>query len=463
MLGDGGHQRRRRGVGVLPAQEVDGSALGDHPLHVRRRPARTRDTAPPDRGLEEQRQRLLNGGDRVACRPVVPVEGATQKAVPEGRGRGMRAQDLLGLRGVVRVSDPHEHVVQGRLGERCGVEVGLQDLRRLGRVEAGRLVAGAAAHGAADGPGGEGLGATLGRHGVGAPLDRVPDELRYAGREVERIEDVNRSVVRCTCSDRQVEVVGLGQGDKRGTRGGQQRRRQEVEGLARPLGAEHTGGSIEGHPQVHAAGNFGPPEPPAELGRVDGCHWCLPRARSGRSVRRLLISCPRPRTAATSCLAAMPNWAKGPTVRHHKERPSVAAAARTSSTTAAAAKTSASGGSTSRRGAGSPRPGSPASSPRMLGSQILPRPHKALTTQREGKSLPRRQCEEGGEQPHQPYADRYLPGGREDIGTPVLNPHVPSSARGIRVDTLVPGAVTLSGPGPLYVLSPLPARSSRSR
>ena len=78
------------------------------------RPARAGHAAPPDRLLEEQGHRLLDGGDGVPGRPVVAVQGAAQQAVPERRRVRVGPQDLLRLGGVVRVGDPLQHVVERR-------------------------------------------------------------------------------------------------------------------------------------------------------------------------------------------------------------------------------------------------------------------------------------------------------------------------------------------------------------
>ena len=84
-----------------------------------------------------------------------------------------------------------QYVVEGRARERCGVEVRLKHLRGLGRVEPRGLVAGPSADRAADGSRRERLGPTLGGHGVGAAVDRIPDQRGHAGREVERVEHVD--------------------------------------------------------------------------------------------------------------------------------------------------------------------------------------------------------------------------------------------------------------------------------
>ena len=52
------------------------------------------------------------------------------------------------------------------------------------------------------------------------------------------------------------------------------------------------------------------------------------------------------------------------------------------------------------------------------------RPHESISLHGEGNSLPRGQSQEGCQQPHESDPQGDLPGGREGIGTPALNPHV---------------------------------------
>src|SRR3954469_17829101 len=103
----------------------------------------------------------------------------------------MRPEDLLRLGRVVRVRDPHQYVVQRRALKRGGVEVRLEHLRRLCRVEPCRLVPCATGHRTADGPGGERLRPSLGGHRVRTTVDRIPHEGGCAWGEIEGIEDVN--------------------------------------------------------------------------------------------------------------------------------------------------------------------------------------------------------------------------------------------------------------------------------
>ena len=85
-----------------------------------------------------------------------------------------------------------QQVLEGASGQRRGVEVALQHLGGLGRVEPGRVVGVAAGDRAFDGAGGEGLGASLGDERVDAAADRVPDHLGQAGNQPERVEHDTR-------------------------------------------------------------------------------------------------------------------------------------------------------------------------------------------------------------------------------------------------------------------------------
>ena len=165
----------------------------------------------------------------------------------------MGAQHLLRLRCVVWIGNPPEDVLEGAAAECGGVEVGLQHLGALGGVEASCLVACASGHGSSDGAGGERLGAALCGHRVLAPGDRVPHQLRCAGHEVEGVEHRHRSAVRAAMLDGEQEVLGLGERHQRRAGVGQQRGREQVEGLAGALGTVDAGGPVVRHPQLHPA------------------------------------------------------------------------------------------------------------------------------------------------------------------------------------------------------------------
>ena len=99
------------------------------------------DAAAADVLLEEQAHGLLDGGDGVAGGAVVSVECAVEQPLPERCRVGVLTQDLGGLGGGRRFGDPGQDVLEAAAGQRGRVEVGLQDLGRLGRVEPGGVVA----------------------------------------------------------------------------------------------------------------------------------------------------------------------------------------------------------------------------------------------------------------------------------------------------------------------------------
>ena len=129
------------------------------------------DAAAADALLEEQGHGLLDSGDGVAGGSVVAVQRPVEQSVPEGCGVGVLAQDLGGIGGGQRFGHPRQDVLEAAPGQRGGVEVALQHLGGLGRVEAGRVVGVPAGDGALDGAGGERLGASFGDQGVDAALD----------------------------------------------------------------------------------------------------------------------------------------------------------------------------------------------------------------------------------------------------------------------------------------------------
>ena len=289
MLGDRGHQRRGGRVGVLSPEQVHGAAGTDHLLEIGGGSTRTGNAAASDRLLKEQRHRLLDRRDRIAGGPVIAVQSAAQKSIPERRRGRMGPQDLLRLGGVVRVGDPHQDVVQRCTGERCRVEVRLQHLGRLRSVEPSRLVACAAGHRPADGSRGERLGPALGVIESAQPSTGSHTSAGDAGREVERVEDVNGPITSRPRPDGQVEILGLSQRHERGTRSAQQRGCEQVQRLARPLRPVDAGRAVERHPHVDTARDSRPPKPPAKVGRLDDSSP-PPSTRSGRILLRLRMS-----------------------------------------------------------------------------------------------------------------------------------------------------------------------------
>ena len=152
------------------------------------------DAASPDRALEEQRQRLLDGGDGVAGGAFVAVQGAAQQTVPQRLGGRVGAQDLLGLRVLPGVGDPRRAPRRGRARRarrRGSRPAGPWRTRRRRTGRPGRrtgrwrrvMV-----------PAANALRPPFGEHRVLAPGDRVPDQLGGAGGEVEGVEDRHRPV-----------------------------------------------------------------------------------------------------------------------------------------------------------------------------------------------------------------------------------------------------------------------------
>ena len=219
-------------------------------------------------GLEEQRHRLLHGGDGVAGGAVVAVQGAAQQPVPERRRVRVGAQDLLGLVGVAGVGDPLQHVLErcGRSGRRRGSRPAAPWRPR--RRRSGPRRRRASGDRALDGAGGERLGPPLGDHRVGAAGDRVPHQLRQPrapGRTGRAPRPAGCRLARGVEGEQQ--VVGLGQRHQRRARRVQQRRGQQVEGLARALRPVDAGRSgrraptaprLAGPPRTRAATPPGP-------------------------------------------------------------------------------------------------------------------------------------------------------------------------------------------------------------
>ena len=206
----------------------------------------------------------------VAGGAVVAVERPVQQAVPERLGVRVASQDLHRLGGRGRVGDPLQDVLEGLPGQGRGVEVALQHLRRLGGVEPGSIVAGAAGDRTLDGAGGEGLGAPLGDLGVHAAGDRVPDQLvDDALGQAERVEDHARPVVAGAFGEAEQQVLDLRQGDQGSARGAEQRRGEQVEGLAGALRADHAGGAVPRHPQLAATRLVRVTDAPAHVPRVE--------------------------------------------------------------------------------------------------------------------------------------------------------------------------------------------------
>ncbi len=245
---------------------------------------RAGDAALPDVGLEEQGHGLLDGGDGVAGGAVVAVQGGVEQARPELGGVWVAAQDFAGVAGLARVGDPLQDVVQGAAGQGGGVEVGLDHLGGFGGVEPGGVVA-VGGRATLDGAGGEGFGAAFGDHRVDATVDRVPHQGGEAGGQPERVQHRDRAVFGAA-GDGQQQVIGLGQGDQRGTGRRQQRRGEQIQGLAGTLRADHPGGPVPRAPQLTSVGLPRLPDPPTDLFRVKPSHLVPPQSGLGEVVCR---------------------------------------------------------------------------------------------------------------------------------------------------------------------------------
>lgn len=104
-------------------------------------------------------------------------------------------QDLCGVRGRQRFGHPGQDA-QTSPGQRRSVEIPLQDLRSLRRVEAGRIVRVAARNRSLDGASSERLGASLSNQGINASADRVPHHFGEPWDEPEGVEHHAGTVLR---------------------------------------------------------------------------------------------------------------------------------------------------------------------------------------------------------------------------------------------------------------------------
>src|SRR5665647_2977747 len=275
-------------------------------------------------GPGRQRRRMSSWKNRdMACWTVVVVLPAVRSSPwrapwsrPCQNGVGVFTQDLGGVGGAHRVRDPAQHVLQASPGQGCGVEVDLDDLGGLGRVEASRVVTVPSVDGTLDGAGGEGFRASFGDHRVDASVDRVPDQLGDADRESEGIEDDAGPVIAGAAGHAEKEVVEFGQGDQRGAGRGEQRGSEQVQSLAAALRSDDAGGAVPRHPKLSASRFACPADPPADaLGvkhsQLHGRLRSLPY-RSGRTTALALRSLVRPSICSASARVAMPWTRWGP-------------------------------------------------------------------------------------------------------------------------------------------------------
>ena len=268
-------------------------------------PARAGHAAAPDGGLEEQRQRLLDGGDGVAGGAVVAGQGTLQQPVPQRRRAGMVEQDFGGFVGGQGSCHPAQHPVQGvrRRGRRRGSSTAA--LWRPRRRRSGLRHRRCCGRGF-DGAGGERFGSAFGHHRVDAAGDRVPDQFGQPGGLAERVTHHAGPVAAVAGGEGEQQVVGFGEGDQGGAGCGEQGGAEQVQGFAGALRADHPGGAVPRAPQVPGVGFGRFPDPPPHLGRVEprcGRSCCVKRmsgsvsdrgsgavrAVSGRVIRRARV------------------------------------------------------------------------------------------------------------------------------------------------------------------------------
>jgi hypothetical protein len=274
-LGDRGHQRRRGGIRILPAQQINGAAAADEISQIRGGAAATRDTAAPNVVLEKQAHRLLHCGDRVAGRPIITMQRTLQQPVPIGGGMRMLAENLRRIRRDRGVCDPTQHMVQGPARQSCGVEERVDHLRRLSGIETGGVVPMPTGDRTLNRAGGERLGPPLRHHRINTARHRIPYQLRQPSGQPERIQHHTGTIITRPHRETQQQIIHLGQGHQRRTRRLKKRRSKQIKSLAAPLRADDTGGAVPRHPQLPAAGFVGSAEPPTQhLSRLeDHLHW----------------------------------------------------------------------------------------------------------------------------------------------------------------------------------------------
>ena len=113
------------------------------------------------------------------------------------------------------------------------------------------------------------LRTAFGDQRIQTPQHRIPHQLGQALGQTERVQDQDRSPTPGSCPEGQQQVIDLGQSDQRRPGGLEQSRDQHVQGLTRPLRADHPRGPVIGHPQRSPApGMTGGPQPPPDLARV---------------------------------------------------------------------------------------------------------------------------------------------------------------------------------------------------
>ena len=180
----------------------------------------------------------------------------------------MRPQDLQRLRRRARAGNPSQHVIHGAAGQRRRMEEAHQHLRRLGGVEACRVIT-CPVRGRADRAGSERLRPTLSSNPIHAPDQRIPHQLGQARRQIERVQHHARPAIPDSSRPRQQQIIRLRQRHQRCTRRPNQRRREHVQRLARPLRTDHACRPVPRTEHLPSPRHPRLPNPPADLPRVE--------------------------------------------------------------------------------------------------------------------------------------------------------------------------------------------------
>ena len=200
--------------------------------------------------MHERPHRQLHGRRRVGR--------TTQRAAQQGRPVRLSMR-VLGQDGRCRlvperVGHPSHDVVERAAGQRGGVEVALQHLRRLAGLEPRTRRVAAGRCGRQDGGRRERPGPPGGDRRVDASAQRIPDEGRRSRQQPGRIAYEDGPIATRTPDQRQQHVVGIGTHLQQRTRRGERRLRQDVARLLRVRRADDAGHPVDRHPQGGASG-----------------------------------------------------------------------------------------------------------------------------------------------------------------------------------------------------------------
>ncbi|SJN21434.1 Basic proline-rich protein precursor [Luteococcus japonicus LSP_Lj1] len=199
------------------------------------------------------------------------------------------------------------------------MEVRLNHLRRLSRIEPSSIITPSTSRTSLDCPRRERLRPALRHQRIRTTSNRIPHQRRQPRRQPERIQHRHRPHPRAP-RQRQEQVIRLGQRHQRRTRRRQQRRRQNVQRLARALRPDHPSRPVERAPQLSPTRTRRPPDPPPHLSRPTPAHRFPLRAKSGRTTLRTRRSLPTPSNSRASSADAYPAPTPGPH-RNHASRP----------------------------------------------------------------------------------------------------------------------------------------------